>query len=233
MKKPLTWIPWYIDSWIFGSSRHELSRAQRADFLDLTLLAGKDNGFIRANATTGYPIAQLAGLLCLDAAELEKTIEACVKAGKITRLENGILYITNWETFKLTDRWRREIELRGGPANAPSKEEKRRRDKSRVEERKGKRNTVPQKGNNVPQKGKSPAPTPDNPDKGTEEEGLLAIPSGLPFAEKDELIKRRGEIRRLARMIEAGYKHDGPAQLTPEILEQHKKAFNDRVRDFS
>jgi hypothetical protein len=220
MKKPLTWIPWYIDSWLFGSSRHELTRAQRADFLDLTLLAGKDGGFVRANATTGYPIAQLAGLLCIDAAELEKTIEACIQAGKITRLENGILYITNWETYKLTPQYRGRLE-RGNPPDHNEED-----NKNKKEESKG-------KGNTVSKKGTSPLPTSGKQDKEPDQDGLLPIPKGLPFAEGDELIKRRAEIRRLTRMIEAGYKHDGPAQLTPEILEQHKRAFNDRVGDFS
>ena len=109
MKKPLTWVPWYVDSWIFGSSRIELTRAQRSDFLDLVLLAGKDNGYIRANLTTPYPLAQLAGLLCIDPPDLEETINRCVEVGKISRLSNGVLYICNWETYKLTDRWRRKL----------------------------------------------------------------------------------------------------------------------------
>lgn len=110
MKKPLTWVPWYVDSWIFGSSRIELTRAQRSDFLDLVLLAGKDNGYIRANATTPYPLAQLAGLLCIEPADLEETIRRCIEVGKIERRENGVLYIVNWDAYKLTDRWRRKLE---------------------------------------------------------------------------------------------------------------------------
>jgi hypothetical protein len=70
-------------------------------------------------------------------------------------------------------------------------------------------------------------------EKEPEEDGLLPIPKDLPFTEKDELMERRAEIRRLARMLEAGHKHDGPSQLTREIIEKQKRAFNDRVRDFS
>jgi len=116
MKKPLTWVPWYVDSWIFGSSRIELTRAQRSDFLDLVLLAGKDDGYIRANLTTPYPLAQLAGLLCIDPPDLEETINRCVEVGKISRLSNGVLYVCNWETYKLTDRWRRKLGERDSSA---------------------------------------------------------------------------------------------------------------------
>jgi hypothetical protein len=112
MKKPLTWVPWYVDSWIFGSSRIELTRAQRSDFLDLVLLAGKDDGYIRANQTTPYPLAQLAGLLCINSDDLEETIRRCIEVGKIEKRENGVLYIVNWEAYKLTDRWRRKLEER-------------------------------------------------------------------------------------------------------------------------
>jgi hypothetical protein len=219
VKKPLTWIPWYVDSWIYGSSRLELTRAQRSDFLDLVLLAGKDDGYIRANATTPYPITQLAGLLCIEAKDLEETIEACIRAGKITRLENGTLYVTNWETFKLTPQYRRRIEK-------GHEEKKRILEKSKGEESKG-------KGTYGSKKGTSPPPTPDNQDKGTEEEGLLAIPEGLPFKAKDEIIERKAEISRISRLIEAGLTHEGPARLTREDLELRKQAFNDRVRDFS
>lgn len=223
MKKPLTWIPWYVDSWIYGSSRIELTRAQRSDFLDLVLLAGKDDGFIRANATMAYPPGQLAGMLSIEPEDLEETIKRCIEVGKIKRFENGILYVTNWETYKLTARWRQKLEKRGPLSDSPPKEDI---EKSRGEESKGKANTVRKKANSSP-------PTPGKQDMELDQDGLLPIPKGLPFEAQDELKKRRAELRRLARMIEAGYKHDGPAQLTPEILEQHKKAFNDRVADFS
>lgn len=112
MKKPLTWVPWYVDAWIFGSSRIELTRAQRSDFLDLVLLSGKDDGFVRANPVTPYPLAQLAGLLCIDPADLEETIKRCVEVKKIKRFDNGILYVVNWDAYKLTDRWRRKLDTR-------------------------------------------------------------------------------------------------------------------------
>ena len=217
MKQPLPWVPWRVDSWLFGSSRHELSRAQRADFLDLVLLAAKDSGHIRANETTPYPIAQLAGLLCVEPAELEETIEVCIRVGKITRLENRTLYVSSWERYRLTPQYRRKLE-RG---SSPDPSSKRRVEESKGEEIKGKGNTVSQKGNS--------SPPPSDKDDG---EGLLPIPKGLPFDVQDELIKRRGEIGRLTRMIKAGCKQDGPNRLTPEILEQHKKAFKARVGDF-
>ena len=66
MKRPLNWIPVWIDSWLYGSTRLDLSLEQRAIFLDLLLLAGKDEGYIRANESIPYPLPQIAGLLSVD-----------------------------------------------------------------------------------------------------------------------------------------------------------------------
>jgi len=155
MKRPLPWLPWRVDSWLFGSSRHELTRAQRSDFLDLALFSAKDDGWIRANENMPYPIAQLAGMLCVRPEELEETIERCIEVGKITRLPNGILRITNYEVYKLTPRWRLKIEKRG---LSPLPSSKRKLINRKGEERKGKRNTVPIKRNSVRKKANSPLP---------------------------------------------------------------------------
>jgi hypothetical protein len=117
MKKPLTWIPLWIDSWLYGSTRIELTLEQRAIFVDLLALAGKDEGFIRANVEIPYPIEQLAGLIAVSPDLLSRTIERCIETGKIERLPNGTLRIVNWERFKLTRQYRHRLE---NPSPLPS-----------------------------------------------------------------------------------------------------------------
>jgi hypothetical protein len=228
MKKPLSWIPWHIDSWLFGSSRNELTRAQRSDFVDLALLSGKDEGYIRANPTTPYPIEQLAGMLRLNAEELAETIEKCIEVKKITRLENGVLYITNYDVFRLTPQWRRQIDKR---RSSPLPSSKNKSNKRRGEERKGKGNTISKRGNGVSQKRNFPPSSSRTKDE-TDKDGLLPIPEHLDFKVKDELQERRAEIRRLSRLIDRGISQDGDRRISAEGIEKRKAAFNDLVRDY-
>jgi len=113
MKKrvtPKSWIPFWGDKWLFGSMRLEFSAAERGIWWDLMALAMKDDGFIRANEEFAYHVDQLAGLFRVPAKELQEAIHKFVKAKKITRYNNGILYITNWEKYAFTDRHMRRVE---------------------------------------------------------------------------------------------------------------------------
>jgi hypothetical protein len=138
MKKPLNWVPLWIDPWLFGSTRIELTLEQRAIWIDLLALAGKDQGFIRANENMPYPIEQLSGLLRIPVDLLEQTINKCLETGKLTKTQSETLYVTNWELYKLTPQYRRKL--------IPGEENKREENKGEESKRKG--NTVSQKGNN-------------------------------------------------------------------------------------
>jgi len=109
-KKGDDWIPLWIDKWLFGSMRHELNPEERSVWTDFLALAGKDDGFIRANEITPYPISQLAGLLCVSPEIVESTIKKCVEFGKITITEYKTLYITKHEEYELSGRHRRRID---------------------------------------------------------------------------------------------------------------------------
>ena len=102
MKNALKWLPLHIDGWLFGSTRNELNAAQRGVFVDLLALSAKDDGYIRANEETPYPLQQLAGLLFLDPELLAETVERCIEVKKITKLENGTLRITNYGKYQLS-----------------------------------------------------------------------------------------------------------------------------------
>ena len=92
--------------------RIEFEPAERAIWIDLLALAAKDNGHIRANEETAYPIKQLAGMLLLPEDLLSKTIDKFTEKGKLTKNSNGTLYITKWEKYTLTASHRRVLKHR-------------------------------------------------------------------------------------------------------------------------
>lgn len=108
-KQIYDWFPLWSDKWLFGSTRHELTHEQRAIWTDLMAVGNKDDGFIRANETTGYPPEQLAGLLCCSQELLETTIKICIEKGKLEDRGNCIYYICNWENYQLSGRYKRLI----------------------------------------------------------------------------------------------------------------------------
>lgn len=114
------WFPFFIDKWIFGSTRHELilRDAQgkyiddlRGIFVDLLVLSKKDDGFIRANESTPYPMSQLAGMFNVPEEKLRKVIEICLdpKVGKMKETAPGIYYINSTMLYDFSDRHRRRV----------------------------------------------------------------------------------------------------------------------------
>lgn len=99
--------------------RIECTVEERAIWVDLLSLASKDDGYIRANEETPYPIEQLAGMLMVPQKTLAEAIEKFINLkdkegkGKLTRTKYGTLYITKWDKYQFSDRWKREIEKNG------------------------------------------------------------------------------------------------------------------------
>ena len=134
-----TWYPFYIDKWLFGSTRHELIiRDEKGNFIedlrgifaDLLTLSKKDGGYIRANETTPYPISQLAGMFCVPEEKLRMVIDICLseKVKKIRETAPGIYYVISTETYSLSDRHRRRMAeipdpMSDKPDTTPEKED--------------------------------------------------------------------------------------------------------------
>lgn len=73
--------------------------------------------------------------------------------------------------------------------------------------------------------GEASPPVRNCPDKGgTEKDGLLPIPTGLPFKIKDELVEVRAQIRHAIRR---------PDKYRPVDIEAQKISFNQRIKDLS
>jgi len=104
------WFPWWPDKWIFGSVRIEFTPAERGMWVDMLSLASKDDGHIRANEDTPYPIGQLAGMLIIPEKELDAAIKKFIKNKKLTKLKSGTLYVTKWEKYQFSERHKRRVE---------------------------------------------------------------------------------------------------------------------------
>ncbi len=109
-KETKLWIPFYVDKWLFGSTRIELSPEERGVWIDLLAIAAKDNGHIRANEGVPYPLDQLAGFLRVPETLLKRTITKCLRRKKIARQQDRSLYICNWNKYQFTDRHKRRID---------------------------------------------------------------------------------------------------------------------------
>ena len=73
------WFPWWPEKWLWGTIRIECTPAERGIWVDLLSLASKDDGHIRANEETPYPIQQLAGMLIIPEKELDAALEGTTK----------------------------------------------------------------------------------------------------------------------------------------------------------
>jgi len=104
------WFPFWVDKWIFGSIRIECTTAERGIWVDLLSLASKDDGHIRANEETPYPLQQLSGMLIIPEKELDAAISKFIKNKKLTRLKSGTLYVSKWDKYQFSDRHKRRVE---------------------------------------------------------------------------------------------------------------------------
>ena len=103
------WFPFWADKWIFGSVRIECTLEERAIWIDLLSFASKDNGHIRANEETPYPLMQLSGMLIIPEDKLKDAIEKFIKIGKLKRDKNNTLYIVKWDKYQFSKRHKRQI----------------------------------------------------------------------------------------------------------------------------
>lgn len=108
-KKGDDWMPLWIDKWIFGSTRIELTPDERSVWVDFIALSGKDQGYIRANETTPYQNRQLAGMLNIDEELLKRAIDKFLTFGKIKITPEGTIYLINYEQFELSERHKRRV----------------------------------------------------------------------------------------------------------------------------
>lgn len=137
------WFPFWIDKWIFGSTRDELTVEQCAVWVDFLALSYKDEGYIRANEGMPYPIIRLAGLLNRSEELIQQTIDRCLdpNVNKLRLEPDGTLYVLSHPEYELSKRHKRrlsedDVRQKGHDVqktDAKSRVEKSREEKKRVD----------------------------------------------------------------------------------------------------
>lgn len=113
-RKPLAWIPLWIDAWLNGSVASELTLAEQAVFIRLLLYSGRDSGYLREN--DGIPLSRirLSRKVDVPISTLNRTIKKCLKFDKITKLEDGTLYVTHYTKYALNSDYIRRLQRESG-----------------------------------------------------------------------------------------------------------------------
>lgn len=135
------WFPFWIDKWLFGSTRIELEPDERGVFVDLMAFSKKDDGYIRANEGVPYLENQLCGLLNITPELLNRTIEKCIKYKKARRFKDGTIYMTSHDAYSLSARQERRVEdemaeKEAREAKKPASEREKREEEMRRKEKK-------------------------------------------------------------------------------------------------
>ena len=107
-----TWVKLWVNDWLEGTTRYQMSDAQRAFWIDLLAMAGRSRfgGIVCAGKDgdqwIGYPLSKFQGLLA-EPIDIEATFELFQRTGKITMQVTGqgarglyTLFISNWAHYQ-------------------------------------------------------------------------------------------------------------------------------------
>src|SRR5262249_16815715 len=102
---------WVMD-WLEGTTRYQMSDAQRAFWIDLLAMAGRSRfgGIVCAGKDdevfVGYPLSKFQGLLA-EPLDILPTFSLFERTGKITMQISGegnsrlyVIFITNWSRYQ-------------------------------------------------------------------------------------------------------------------------------------
>src|ERR1700730_5377080 len=107
-----TWFKVFVDDWLEGTTRYQMSGAERAFWIDLLAMAGRSRfgGIVCSGKDgeqfIGYPLSKFQGLLA-EPIDIEVTFALFERTGKITMQVSGegtrklyVLFITNWARYQ-------------------------------------------------------------------------------------------------------------------------------------
>lgn len=129
------WVKLWVNDWLEGTTRYQMTDAQRAFWIDLLAMAGRSRfgGVVCAgkdgDVWIGYPLSKFQGLLA-EPIDIEATFELFERTGKIKlevsadgRRKLYTLWILNWAHYqseyerKRAERAKRRESV---PSNVPS-----------------------------------------------------------------------------------------------------------------
>jgi len=130
--KGRSWVKLWVGEWLDGSTRYEMTGAQRAFWVDLLTLAGRSRvpGVICANSENngffGYPVSRYEGILGDPSVNVLETLNLFQSQGKVevimTRREEPALYVVrilSWERYQ--SEYMRQRKTRKGAAKVTPK----------------------------------------------------------------------------------------------------------------
>ncbi len=107
-----SWVKLWVNEWLDGTTRFEMSDAQRAFWIDLLALAGRSRfpGRICAGevggAFVGYPLNKFQALMA-EPIDVEQTLQLFEKTGKIkltatseTPTKLVMIELLNWDRYQ-------------------------------------------------------------------------------------------------------------------------------------
>ena len=96
-----TWIKLWVDNWLSGSMRFDLTSEERGVWADLLAMAGhsRNPGIIQADADMAYPHEFLAASFNITIELLETTLQKCADQGRISENSHGI-EIMKWAEYQ-------------------------------------------------------------------------------------------------------------------------------------
>jgi hypothetical protein len=107
-----SWVKLWVNDWLEGTTRYQMTDAQRAFWIDLLAMAGRSRfgGVVCSgkdgDAYIGYPLSKFQGLLA-EPLDILATFDLFERTGKITLHANGeelrrlfVIYITNWTRYQ-------------------------------------------------------------------------------------------------------------------------------------
>jgi hypothetical protein len=102
-----SWIKVYVNEWMNGTMRFQMTTEQRALWVDLLVLAGESRypnlGVIAPGETNGkldaYPLSWIAGRCLVTEAFLKDTLVVLEQQDRI-RNADGVIYIKNWAKYQ-------------------------------------------------------------------------------------------------------------------------------------
>lgn len=125
--KGRSWVKLWVGEWLDGTTRYEMTGAQRAFWIDLLTMAGRSRvpGIVCAGSDSGtlfgYPLGRYEGVLNDTSVDVLKTLQLFQKTGKVkiivTREEEPTLYavqILSWERYQ--SEYMRQRKTRKGAA---------------------------------------------------------------------------------------------------------------------
>jgi hypothetical protein len=106
------WFKVFVNDWLEGTTRYQMTGAQRAFWIDLLAMAGRSRfgGIVCSGKDgeelIGYPLSKFQGLLA-EPLDVEATFVLFERTGKITIRVSGegprklyVLHITNWAKYQ-------------------------------------------------------------------------------------------------------------------------------------